>query len=202
VGDPVDDFVLEAGDTLYLPRGWPHEAATSDEDSLHITVGVQPQTRLDALRAALESCADDVEFRRSVADDGVLSEDLLQRLAARLDPAEVLHRLRRRFVSTRRPVLDGQLAQVRALAGLTVHDELERRPTVVADLEVRAASVSLVFDQKEVVFPLKARAAVEALHSTRRPFTAAQLPGPLDKEGQLVLVRRLVREGYLRKRGA
>ena len=52
-GDPVEDLVLEAGDTLYLPRGWPHEATTSDDESLHLTIGMHPPTRLDALRMAL-----------------------------------------------------------------------------------------------------------------------------------------------------
>ncbi len=52
-GEPVEDLVLEAGDTLYLPRGWPHEATTSDDESLHLTIGMHPPTRLDALRMAL-----------------------------------------------------------------------------------------------------------------------------------------------------
>ena len=30
-GEPIDDFVLRAGDSLYLPRGWLHEAETSDD---------------------------------------------------------------------------------------------------------------------------------------------------------------------------
>ena len=47
-GEPAADFTLEPGDTLYLPRGWPHQAHTSDSDSLHLTIGLHPQTRLDA----------------------------------------------------------------------------------------------------------------------------------------------------------
>ena len=60
LGDPGEatrDFTLEAGDTLYLPRGWPHEATTSQDESLHLTIGMHPPTRLDALRAALQSSA-------------------------------------------------------------------------------------------------------------------------------------------------
>ncbi|MDQ4048817.1 MAG: cupin domain-containing protein, partial [Actinomycetota bacterium] len=197
VGEPVDDLVLEAGDTLYLPRGWPHEAATSDEESLHITVGLHPQTRLDALRAALESCKDDVEFRRSVGGDGVLPGDLLERLAGRLRPEQVSRRLRRGFVSGRRPILDGQLSQVRGLEGLTASQRLLRRPTVVADLELSHAGAALLFDRKELLFPPKASAAVEALYRADGPLTAAELPGSLDEDGRLVLVRRLVREGFL-----
>ena len=48
-GPPRDEFTLEAGDTLYLPRGWPHEAIAADEESLHLTVGLHPLTRMDAL---------------------------------------------------------------------------------------------------------------------------------------------------------
>jgi hypothetical protein len=198
-GAPVADVVLEAGDTLYLPRGWPHEAFTSDEQSLHLTVGLHPATRLDALRAALDRCAGDVEFRRSVDLDGALPDDLLARLAAHLRPDEVARWLRRRLAAGRRPILDDQLAQVRALEGLTAEDAVERRPTVIAVFEHGDdRGTSLLFEGKEISFTPRAAQALAAVVAADGPFTAAQLPGPLDEAGRLVLVRRLVREGFLR----
>jgi ribosomal protein L16 Arg81 hydroxylase len=197
-GAPRDEFTLEAGDTLYLPRGWPHEALTTDEESLHLTIGIHPLTRMDALRMALESCADEPEFRRSLSADGRLPDDLLYRLAARLAPADVARRARRRFVAGRRPILDDQLDQVRRLDELDATTPLERRPTVLAALEQRGEDARLVFEGKELSFPAKAAAAVAAMASAAGPFTAADLPGPLGIEGRLVLVRRLVREGFLR----
>jgi hypothetical protein len=198
VGAPVLDVTLQAGDTLYLPRGWPHEATAADADSLHLTVGVHPPTRIDALRAALGECAEDVEFRRTLDAGGVLPGTLLERLAARLEPGAVARRARRRFVDGRRPILDGQLTQVRALEGLTLRSPLLRRATVIAELERSDAGVSLRFEGKEVRFPAQAAEAVAATHAADAPFTAAGLPGPLDAAGRLVLVRRLVREGFLR----
>ncbi len=48
VGEPFVDFVLEAGDLLYLPSGLIHEAHTLDDDqdgaaapSLHLTLGIE-----------------------------------------------------------------------------------------------------------------------------------------------------------------
>mmetsp|Transcript_56649 Transcript_56649/g.90008 ORF Transcript_56649/g.90008 Transcript_56649/m.90008 type:complete len:412 (-) Transcript_56649:221-1456(-) len=38
VGDPIMSFDMQAGDVLYIPRGFLHEASTSAEPSLHITV--------------------------------------------------------------------------------------------------------------------------------------------------------------------
>jgi hypothetical protein len=197
-GEPVDDLTLQAGDTLYLPRGWPHEAVAADADSLHVTVGLHPATRLDALRAALDECADDVEFRRPLDADGVLPGELVERLAARLGPGDVARRARRRFVAGRRAILADQLAQVRALGTLTAGTPLRRRPTVIADVEPREdGGVALRFEGKEVRFPARAASAVAFVHAAPGSFTAAALPGPLDEPGRLVLVGRLVREGFL-----
>ncbi|MDP1850309.1 MAG: cupin domain-containing protein [Solirubrobacteraceae bacterium] len=198
VGEPLYDITLRAGDTLYMPRGWPHEAAAADAASLHITVGLHPPTRLDAVRGALAACADDVEFRRALDPDGALPGALVDRLAARLAADEVARRARRRFVDTRRPILDGQLSQMRTLAALTPDTPLERRATVIADVEPDADGVvGLRFEGKLMRFPAKAADAVAAIHAARATFTAAELPGPLDEAGRLVLVRRLVREGFL-----
>lgn len=197
-GEPVHDLVLEGGDVLYLPRGWLHQALTSDTDSLHITVGINVYAWIEALRAALDSCAADLEFRRAVPADGELHVDLLRDLAKRLDPGQVRARMRRRLVRTRRPILDGQLAQLRALDALTLETKLERRPTVIADLVTHEQRVSLAFGGKRVSFPAQATDAVEFAYEAVEQFTAADLPGDLDEPGRLVLVRRLVREGFLR----
>ncbi len=196
-GPPVDDVTLEAGDTLYLPRGWPHEAAAADAASLHITVGLHPATRMDALRAALSECAEDIEFRRNLDEDGELPAELLERLAARLRPADVARRARRKLVDSRRPILGDQLAQLRALEQLDAVTPLQRRATVIADLEPADDAVALRFEGKQVRFPSQAAEAVAFVHAADGPFTAGELPGTLDAPGRLVLVRRLVREGFL-----
>jgi hypothetical protein len=196
-GKPVRDFVLQAGDTLYMPRGWPHEALTSDSDSLHVTVGVNVYTWLDALKAALEECEHDVEFRRSVPADGIAETDLVEALAARLAPEEVSSRARQKFLDGRRAILDGQLSELRALDAVDADTELERRPTVIADLD----GTTLRYEGKTVRFPSKARGELEAIHAADGPFRAADLPGGLDEAGKLVLVKRLIREGFLRRSG-
>jgi hypothetical protein len=46
---PLLDVELEAGDALYLPRGYVHAALTTDEHSVHLTVGVLSTTWYDVL---------------------------------------------------------------------------------------------------------------------------------------------------------
>jgi hypothetical protein len=190
-GEPVHDVLLKPGDTLYLPRGWLHEAMTSSTDSFHITVGVNVYTWLDAFKAALAECGDDADFRRSPEGD---AEELVERLLARLGPEDVAARQRRRLVRTRRPVLPGQLTQLRALEALTLETPLERRPTVLFDLD----GPTLSYEGKQIAFPAAAEEALAFVAYSDEPFTAGEMPGELDDESRLVLVRRLVREGFLR----
>jgi JmjC domain len=199
-GETVLDVVLGPGDTLYLPRGWLHQALTSDDDSLHLTVGVNVVPWIAAVRAALDRCADDVEFRRSVPADGRGGEELLERLAARLDPDEVAAATRERFVRTRRPVREGGLAELRALDDLGLRTRVERRPTVIADLVETAdgQGLELAFEGRRVRFPAFVLPDLEHALAATSPFAAGDLPGGLDEAGRLVLVRRLVREGFLR----
>jgi hypothetical protein len=196
--EPTDDLVLRGGDTLYLPRGWLHQAETSDTDSLHLTIGINAYTWLDAARAALGPLEQDVSLRRGVYPDRHVAAELAERLRAELDPEDVARRRRRRFLDTRRPIREDGLSQLRALGRLDVDTPVERQSTVIADLEEDEDGVGLVFEGKELRFPGHARAEVVACFEADEPFRPSELPGDLDESGRLVLVRRLVREGFLR----
>jgi hypothetical protein len=196
-GEAVEDRVLRPGDMLYLPRGWLHEALTSDSDSLHLTIGVNVVTWLDAFKAALEELGDDVRFRRSWQSEND-PDDLVEALAERLGREDVERRARAKLVRTRRPIREGQFRQLRALEELGPETEIERNSTVLVDLVERDGDVSLAFEGREVTFPAHAYEEVAAIAGADEPFTAAELPGSLDDAGRLVLIRRLFREGLLR----
>jgi ribosomal protein L16 Arg81 hydroxylase len=190
-GEPVLDVTLKAGDTMYLPRGWLHQALTSGSDSLHITVGVNVRRWVDEARTAIGQLEDDLAFRQAIDAEEPPA------LPA-IDAAEVRERARDRFVFSRRPILDGQLSELRALDELTVETELERRDTVIADLH----GTTLVFEGRRLRFPARLAAELEFVVTNDGTFIASQLPSSLDDSGRLVLLRRLVREGLLRRSGS
>ena len=195
-GEATDELVLRAGDTLYLPRCCLHEAETSDTDSLHLTIGITAHTWVDAARDGLAALEGEPEFRSDVdTGDG---EGLTDAVAQALDPDRVEERRRRRFLETRRPIREDGLTQLRALETLGVDTLLERRETVIADLDEPADGVVLVFEGKAIRFPPHAADELRACFESDEPFRAAELPGELDAAGRVVLARRLVREGFLR----
>ena len=194
-GRPSLELTLRAGDTLYLPRGWLHEALTSDADSLHLTIGINVRTWADALHAELDRWAeDDVDARRALPSDAEGAAELAEAFAAHVAAGDVAAAARDRFVSTRRPILAGQLAEVRALDGLSPTSLVTRRPSVIADFDGRV----LAFEGKRLTFPRHAETEVAALVTSAAAVRLADLPGRLDDAGRLVLARRLVREGFLR----
>ena len=65
-GEPVLDVTLRAGDTMYLPRGWLHQALTSGSDSLHITVGVNVRRWIDEAHAELDAQKRELAFRETI----------------------------------------------------------------------------------------------------------------------------------------
>ena len=197
-GEPVMDVTMRAGDTLYLPRGWLHKALTSETDSLHLTIGINVYTWLDALKKALEeAAAEEVDLRRGVASDGTAPAGIVDQIAARLEPEAVVRRMREKLVTTRRPVRDDLFDQLRALEALDLDTSLMRRETVLADLIANGDRVALVYEGREVTFPARIGAAIGFIASSNDPFRLSDLPGDLDDESRLVLARRLVREGFL-----
>lgn len=55
-GDPVIKTRLNAGDVLYIPRGWMHEGTTTGSISVHITFGVYFFTWADAILETVSDC--------------------------------------------------------------------------------------------------------------------------------------------------
>lgn len=62
-GDAVEDFVLEAGDVLYLPRGQWHDVSALGEESLHLTIGFNRATGVDLVAWLADTVRAEEEFR-------------------------------------------------------------------------------------------------------------------------------------------
>ncbi len=102
LGATVVDDVLGPGDTLYIPRGWPHVASTTGDASIHLTLGVDVLTWLDVLAVVLERARECPELRAAVpvADAAAFEEGFasaagtLGALLERTAPADLLERMR------------------------------------------------------------------------------------------------------------
>ena len=66
-GPPTREFTLQAGDLLYCPRGLFHSARSTDEASLHITLGLIGKTWTDVMIEAVSAaCLELPAFRANL----------------------------------------------------------------------------------------------------------------------------------------
>jgi ribosomal protein L16 Arg81 hydroxylase len=210
-GAPTREFVLNTGDLLYCPRGLFHSARSTDEASLHITLGLIGKTWADVLAEALsEACLQSPAFRANLPV-GFANPDfnsggaeatfraLLETLAANARLQPLLARFAESFVTTRRPDLRGCLEEFGAAPHISAESRVGPRPHLVLTLQEEDESLLIVFGPTQIKLPAFARDEVKA--ALTGPFVVRDLPGRLDEPGKLALVRRLVKEGILMRLG-
>ena len=203
---PVIDALLSPGDSLYIPAGFPHSASAQEQASVHITIGILAVTWAAAVREALSLVESNPAFQeplplRFSVDDGALSEEVGRRLEqvgstlAAIDPVAIARRLRRKVLTTRQPLLRGQIHRLLALDEVGDESVVTRRPGSICVLETLDGELSVLLGDRELRLPDRLVPAMDLL-AGGGAVVVSDLPG-LDQAGRLVLVRRLIREGLL-----
>ncbi len=209
-GPPVREFDLQAGDLLYLPRGYLHDATSNESASAHLTVGVEPFLWSVVIQEAVHSVLEeDVSFRRGFPLGFALDPDLrqeaeetagvlLDRLRSRLSGRELVSKSVESALDRRRVSLRHHLTDLELIGTISLDTCVRRRPELRGRISVEGDSVSLAFHGKTVQLPA---AIADELRFVAEDhggeFTPATIPGDLDEPGRILLVQTLTREGFL-----
>jgi ribosomal protein L16 Arg81 hydroxylase len=205
--EPVIDAVLRPGDALYLPRGWIHSAIALGDTSVHLTVGMSAYTRADVVDALVAQAGDTAALRESLPlgidlrDGAALApivEQTVQALIEELeatDAARPAALLSRRFDAATRAEPLAPLATLDTVAALDATTRVRWRGSQRVRITAVEDRVRLVARTKTLSLPLEAEEAVRRL-ATGDVVAVGELPG-LDAESAIVVVRRLLREGFV-----
>ena len=127
--DPILDVELEAGDVVYLPRGYWHNVVPNGRPSLHITFGISPPTAIDWARDILDDTIKHTLMRTNVpvfgdpASRSAFERDVKALLAIAIEGASLDHYLERRR-SRLKPLVPASLPEAILAAELTADTEL------------------------------------------------------------------------------
>ena len=208
VGDVEAEFTLVAGEVLYIPRGVTHAATTTEEISLHITLGVMPYTWADLVADCLSeivermpSWRDNVPFGFGRGDERLadLHEQLGRKLGGLTDEVDLLRVVserQRSFDASLRPRADDLMRQALGAADVCERDHLRWRTGSTGRLERREGRVAWVGVSREVEFPAAATRTLEHLISGN-PIRAGEVDDGLDWESRRVVLATLIREGLV-----
>lgn len=200
--EPLLDVELEAGDALYLPRGFVHCALTTDAHSVHLTIGVLSTTWYDVLTDTVTLAAQDPQFRDALPIQPAAGlddlPDFLQRAAAwlaALPPEQVRDLVAKRLDQALPPEPVGLLATAAAVRDLTATTALRPRRGLRTSL-TGGGHATLSAPGKVLTLPASTYDALG--RALAGPAVVADLAtGGLDEGDALVLARRLLREGIV-----
>lgn len=207
-GAPTRELTLHEGDLFYCPRGLFHSARSTDEVSLHITLGLIGKTWADVMAEAVsEACLASPQFRANLpigfagsefdaTKAGATFRSLVDAFARDAKLGPILERLAENFVTSRRPDLYGNLQELHDAPQISADSRVEPRPNLIYRLREDNENVVLLFGSTTITLPSFASEPMQfALRG--QPFAVRDLPGQLDDPGKVVLVRRLIKEGLL-----
>jgi len=204
-GTLEQSITLNPGDTLYIPRGFRHDAlAEGDRPSLHITLGLFPVIMRDLLQSLVQVAAENnPAMRRSVLIDSgqPVARDELQVLFQNLVTDENLiearSRLKDKYALSDMEFCTDLLDQPQRPEAIESGQTLEVVTSRVVGLERYGERLKLRTFGQVLEFVEPFSTAVEWLLDTPR-FQPEDLPG-LDSTQSIALSRRLFDENLLQR---
>ncbi len=206
-GAATEEFDLEAGSAVYIPRGVFHSARSTDDTSLHITLGLTAFTWAAFLLESVAATAlEEQSLRHSLPlgfADGTLSTETMARmvreklevLVSCLPAADVWRHFRNELSTANGPLFNDVLSS-RVAGQVTLASTVVRRLGLRVELEERGGACVLGLCGQELEFPRWMEPAVRFVVHTER-FEVATLPECLDGDSKVAFVARLIREGLL-----
>jgi hypothetical protein len=205
--EPLDEFVLEPGDLLYLPRGFVHEAWSPDTTSAHVTIGIYPVTWVDLISVALGQLAHkNARLRKAIpvgfhnrSVDPSLKEEFdtrVQELAKGADVLKAVEEINASIVWNQQGLGEGSIAHD-GPASIDLETLVERRPGLPCRFVKDDNIVRLTACHGDISLPQHFEPAIR-FAAENQSFIVKDIPGSLSEHSKIVLVRRLIDAGFFR----
>ncbi|MCE2541522.1 MAG: hypothetical protein J4G16_14425 [Acidobacteria bacterium] len=210
-GDVSDEFELGPGSAVYLPRGLMHSARSTDQTSLHVTLGLTAFTWAEFLVESVTAAAlGEESLRRNLPRDFAragfpagererLFGEKLALVQSRFDPEVVWRRFTDEILATDVPLFTDLLGERLCADPLAPHSRVGRRDGLLTEAVQEDETCLLRYCGRELRLPAGVWPALR-FATTVDEFAVEDLPDCLDAEGKLTLVARLLREGVLQRR--
>lgn len=197
---------IQAGDLVYLPRGFVHDATSEREASMHITLGVYSTSWEDLLNAMTRLASEENWSLRKNLPPGfvqqcpepiaeqlrsILTEcckgDFLERVVSQLSDETI----------TQFPMdFSGQVEAHFSGAELSPEDKVGPRRALIYKMRPENGEIKMLFGGRQVTFPSFLDAPLRYCLSTKA-FKVKSIPGDLADSERVAVVERLMQEGLL-----
>lgn len=194
---------LKAGDILYVPRGYVHDAIANDGISAHITMGILAYTWERLFKDTIEKLHEVEDFRNAVF---INDPDFETKLAEKIELLKE-HLPRLNYEATKKSLQDIQkkrqppgfknyFSSLVHKKEINIDSELFINEGLFINIKQQESGISVSFSGKTILVTGDAEAAVSFMLQ-KKAFKVAELPGPLNDDSKIVWVKKLLAEGLL-----
>lgn len=207
----IDEFVLNAGDILYIPRGIMHSASSTDSKSLHITFGIMPYTITEVVRDCLDIACEDIVDWRSEVPYGVKSEsDLRELITQKMTDivndstlAKALKRHDVRVKSNHRPFNSHYLQEAINPTKLKFEDRILPYKHAQIHIVESDDKTKLHLDdgEKEIILPITAKKTIDLIFKSS-DLKIGDFDDDVDWQSRKVVISKVLKEGFAYRKRA
>lgn len=214
-GKKVNEIKLSSGDMFFIPRGFIHEAKTSGEMSVHLTVGLYEITWYEACINALKfafqeetllrkslppgfvSRPDETDIKSQIEQMSKQISEVLPKLLNEDSLKKGVEDLASRFIQASKIYPDGMFGENSNFDIVNFETSVEIQPQVISKVVRHGEAVFLLYSGKYLSLPAKVEEMLVSIKSKRK-FKVREIETSMSDESKIVLVKHLLKNGYLR----
>ena len=197
------EITLDQGDLLYIPRGYVHDAYTTECSSLHATLGLLPTTWGELIGYLVESSQYDLEFRKPLHLERLTDDEIhkqLKQLAglliSKVSAAGIRKEFEQRVLKKALRSNHNRLEDLLRLPDLNAETVFQVRQPVIFEIQVLNNITKLMVGDKEI--PIRAvDMPVLEMMIERNVFKLNDLSLAVSSEEKLTLAKTLLKQGFL-----
>lgn len=205
-GAIIDQFTMNPGDMLYIPRGLMHAAKTTDRKSIHITTGFMGYTWQDFFIDQINRMSQEhSELRKGYQPDfwnrpGEYESQYMEILKLFKQSGQLesgLNRLYQKSVNRLSSNIESPLQQADAIHKIALDSVVYTNHPLMHQVEIKNEhELAITIYNKEIVLPVEFQPVVEYIFKQRR-LKVSDLP-LLDDDSKLSFIRMLLNAGAIR----
>lgn len=204
--DLISKFEVNTGDFLYIPRGTPHEAYSSNVSTIHVNFSLKPVYGFHLIEELSRLAADQDRFFRQTVPHGFQNDEertnymdqfkkKLDELIQNTSPAQLLEKQKEHFAKDQLLNYEGALTNALRLENINPETMVSRRNgfTLMHDNSKNATVIQ--FGNQELKIPAFIEKDILMQHC---PFKVGEIKGLISEQGKLDIIRQLVEAGFLK----
>jgi ribosomal protein L16 Arg81 hydroxylase len=208
IGNLIKEVKIQRGDLVYIPRGYAHEALATKDSSIHITVGINSYEWIELFKTAIDELENAPEFRKSLPpkflgterlspNDKEYLNILLMKFNDLVVSEDLIEKVQDKFLATQSPTFDRYFLAVTNLDNINTQTSIKVRENLTYRIKNNHDRITLYFADKKITFPAYVLTALQFI-CNKVQLSISEIPDVLDESGKIVLVKVLVKEGFIK----